>query len=403
MTDRVLPPVEGDPESVRALAHSLRSGAGRLAQVNGVLTGIRAGASWDSPAGEVFEAAVHGSPPVVDALIDRYAGAALALTTFADALELAQRHALAASGRHSDALEDLRRLEDQAVAVQADPVAADAVRRRQGEVMEQALDAERAHARARDDFRDADRHLARRLRALADDILDDPWHYSALAAADEGAQELAAMPPAARRTSVTAALGAAADVLGTAGQVGLLVLYGEGSWKQVGVDAGVRALGVGARGLKAGAVASSRATSDLDGRTRGHVGEELSTPRRLGTGVRDELHRARPNLARTLDPSGGPSRMVVPLPALEPMRSTKNLTSGQKAQVWRAHTMATARRRADEAFLDDWRAATAGGAGAQRMFVAGVTLERTLPKVKEAATAAGAPKPDEARRPATYP
>jgi hypothetical protein len=389
VTDRVLPPVEGDPESVRALAAGLRSGAARLAQVNGVLTGIKAGASWDSPAGEAFEAAVHRSPPVVDALIDRYAGAALALMTFADALEVAQQQARASSESHRDASLELRALEELAVTARTDPVAAEAVRRRQGEAMGRAMQAERRHARAWDEFRTADRLLARRLRALADDILDDPWHYSVLATADEGAQELAAMPPAARRTSVTAALGATADVVGAGSRVALLVLYGEGSWKQVGVDAGVRALGVGARGLKAGAVAGSRPTSDLDGRTRAHLGEELSPRQRLGTGVRDELHRTRPSLARTLDPSGGPSRMVVPLAALEPMRSTKNLTPGEKAQVWRAHTTAIARRRADEAFLDDWRAATAGGAGAQRMFVAGVTLERTLPKVRDAASDTG--------------
>lgn len=388
MIDRVLPPVEGDPESVRALARALRAGAARLAQVNAVLTGIKAGASWDSPAGEAFEAAVHRSPPVVDALVDRYAGAALALLTFADALEAAQHHALVASGRHSDALVDLRGLEEQAVAVQADPAAAEAVRRRQGEAMGRVMEAARLHARARDDFRDADRHLARRLRALADDVLDDPWHYSALATADEAAQELAAMPPAARRTSVTAALGAAADVVGAVSQVGLLVLYGEGNWKQVGVNVGARSLGAGARALRAGGLAGSRVTSDLADGGRVHVGDQLSTRQRLAAGARDELHRAQPGLARALDPRVGPSRMVVPLTALPPMPSTTHLPWGHKVQVWRAHGVAAARRRADEAFLDDWRAVTAGGAGAQRMFAAGVTLERSVPRVKDAAAAA---------------
>ena len=191
MTARVLAPVEGDPESVRVLAATLRAGAARLAQVNGVLTGLKAGASWDSPAGEVFEAAVHRSPPVIDALIDRYAGAALALVTFADALEPAQRRAQAASESHEAALIDLRRLEEAAVTAQADPVMAEAVRRRQGEAMERAVEAGHRHARAHDEAREANRHLARCLRALADDILDDPWHYSAFAAAAEASQELA--------------------------------------------------------------------------------------------------------------------------------------------------------------------------------------------------------------------
>ncbi|KGN41784.1 putative T7SS-secreted protein [Knoellia aerolata] len=388
MTGRVLAPVEGDPACVRELARALRSGAGRLAQVNGVLTRIKAGASWDSPAGEVFEAAVQQSPPVVDALIDRYAGAALALMTFADSLEAVQHRARAASESHQDALHEYRMLEELAVTVTADPVAAEAVRRRQGETMGRVMEAERRHARAWEDFRDADRYLARRLLALADDVLDDSWHYSAFARAEGFAEELAAVPPALRRTSVTAALGTVADVVGTASQVGLLVLYGEGSWKQVGINAGARTLGLGAHGLKGGALAGSRATSSLADARRGYVGESLTARERVVIGTRDELHRVHPRLARTLDGAVPPSRMVVPLDPLPVMPATTNLPLGRKAQVWRAQAGALARRRVDEAFLDDWRAATAGGAGARRMFVAGVTLEHAVPPARSAAAAA---------------
>jgi hypothetical protein len=309
--------------------------------------------------------------------------------TFADALETVQRQARASSEDHRSAWADLRVLEELAVAAQADPVAADGIRRRQGEAMGRVTEAERAHVRARDDFRTADRHLARRLRVLADDVLDDAWHYSAFAAGDRFGEELAAVPPVLRRTSVTAVLGARADAVGTASQVGLLVLYGEGSWKQVGVNAGTRVLGFGAKGLRTGALAGSRPTSSLADGRRGHVGDQLSPGQRFLIGSRDELHRTQPRLARALDISVPPSRMVVPLSPLPAMRATKDLPLGRKAQVWRAHATVVVRRRADEAFLDDWRAVTAGGAGAQRMFVAGVTLERAVPQARTAATVTG--------------
>lgn len=395
MTGRVLAPVEGDPEAVRGLARALRSGADRLAQVNGVLTGIKAGASWDSPAGEVFEAAVQQSPPVIDALIDRYAGAALALMTFADALETVQRQARASSEDHRSAWDDLRVLEELAVLARADPVAAEAVRRRQGEAMGRVMEAERAHARAWDDFRTADRHLARRLRALADDILDDAWHYSVFATGDRFGEELAAVPPALRRTSGTAVIGAAADAVGTASQVGLLVLYGEGSWKQLGVNTGARALGFGAQGIRTGALAGSRATSGLADGRRGYVGDELSTGQRFLVGTRDEIHRAQPRLARALDRPHPPSRLVVPRSPLPVMRATTDLPLGRKAQVWRAQAAAVVRRRADEAFLDDWRAATAGGRNAQVMFTAGTTLQHAVPRARSAVTGAVTEEPSE--------
>src|SRR5688572_10921170 len=59
--DRVLPPVEGSDEAVRALAATLTSGAARLSSIAAVLAGIRGGASWESPAGEAFGAAVRSS------------------------------------------------------------------------------------------------------------------------------------------------------------------------------------------------------------------------------------------------------------------------------------------------------------------------------------------------------
>lgn len=405
MIGRVLQPIEGDPDSVRALAATLTSGAARLASVNSVLVGIKAGASWDSPAGELFEAAVRESPPVIDALIDRYAGAAAALRSFAASLEEAQALARSASAARHEAHDEHRRLEECAVAAQADPVTSEQVRRRQGEAMARMMAAEQQHDRAWDAFTRADRHLAARLRTLADDILDDPWHYTAFAKADEMSQELSAIPPVARRASFVGVLAATGDAAGLASQVGLLMIYGEGSWKQLGINTGARVAGVGARGLRTGALAGSAPATRLSDGRRIQVGEKLSTTRRFVIGTREAIPSANPVLGRVLRGDGaiGSSRMAVPLDRLPAMPPTAGLPIAAKVQVWRARGVAAARRQAETAVLDDWRAATAGGRNAQMMFAAGSTLERVVPKAQAAATNAWVEKPVERARPVSAP
>lgn len=400
MIDRVLQPIEGDPDSVRALAATLTSGAARLSSVNAVLVGIKAGASWDSPAGELFEAAVQESPPVIDALIDRYAGAAAALRTFAAALEEAQAIADTASAARREAHDEHLRLEECAVAQQADPLTAEQLRHRLGDAVARMVAAEQRHRRAWDAFTLADQHLAARLRTLADDILDDPWHYTAFAKADEVSQELSVIPPVARKATFVGVLGATADVAGVVSQVGLLLIYGEGSWKRLGINAGAGVAGLGARGLRAGALAGSApATRLADGR-RIQVGEKLSTTRRFVIGTREVLASTSPRAGRGLrgDAAIGSSRLVVPLDRLPAMPATGGLPVAGKVQVWRSRAAAAARRQAEKVVLDDWRAATAGGRNAQAMFAAGSTLERAVPKAQSAATNTWVGSPDDRAR-----
>lgn len=384
MIGQTLPPIEGNPEAVRTLSRTLRSAAGRLTSINAVLVDIKAGASWDSPAGELFEAAVQQSPPVLDALIDRYAGAAVALMTFSDELEHAQSRATAARVRYESSTREYLHLEDLLVSVMGTPEQA-GVEERQRFEMRALLSAEDDHSAAWGSFTRADRQLARQLRHLADDILDDSAFYSSLAMMDEFSQEVACIPPVSRRIPVLGALSTAGEVAAGVSGVALLALYGEGSWKKLGANTVLSASGLGARGLKAGSLAGSRATSRLADRQRGYVGEKLSAKERFFIGTREELHRQFPKLSKAIDPHAPNSRMVVPLGKVPTMDSTKGMSLKQKAQVWRAQGAAIARHSADKVFLDNWRAASAGGSGAQRMFVAGSTLETAVPLLEEGA------------------
>jgi hypothetical protein len=399
---RTLAPIEGDAEAVRALARTLRGAAAKLTSMNAVLVGIKAGASWDSPAGELFEAAVQQSPPILDSLIDRYAGSAIALMTFADELEPAQARAKAAISRHQVSTREYLRLEDLLASVMGTPDQV-VVEDRQRHALQVMRSAEDDHAVAWESFTAADRHLAHRLRQVAHDLLDDSAFYSVLARLDEFSQEVSSVPPVSRRLPVLSALGTAGDLAGGVSGVALVLLYGEGSWKQVGVNVAASGTAMGAKGLKSGALAGSRPMSRLADGRRAYAGEQLSTRDRFLIGTREELHRKYPKMGRTVDGHLPESRLVVPLATVPAMLPTKGMPLGEKAKLWRAQARAVSQRQVDKVFLDDLRAASAGGANAQRMFVAGSTLERAVPKLKEGATDALVEKPEEKVRAPTYP
>lgn len=402
MIGQTLPPIEGDPESVRALSRSLRSGAAKLAAMNAVLVQIKAGASWSSPAGELFETAVQKSPPVLDALIDRYAGTALALLTFSEELEQAQVRDTAARARHAASTRAYFNLEDLVVAARGTPQEVE-LAQRQNHAMEALVCAERDHVSAWESFSRADHRLAQRLRQLADDILDDSGFYTVLATMDEFSQEVSSIPPVSRRLPVLGLIGTAGDVAGGVSGVALRVLYGEGSWKEVGVNAAARGAGLGAKGLTSGSLVGSRAASGLADGKRVYAGDRLSTKERFLIGTREELHKQHPKLGRRLDGSIPQSRMVVPLDNMPAMAPTKGLPLESKVQIWRSQARVVTRHQADQLVLDDLRAASAGGANARRMFIAGATLERSVPQLKKEANNLLVDKPEEKRTAPTYP
>lgn len=403
MIGSLLQPIEGNADSVRGLAASLTSGAAKLSAINAVLVNIKAGSDWDSPAGELFEQSVHESPPLLDALIDRYAGAALALRTFAGELGEAQARAQAAI--------DWKKAESSVYAALDEQMAArmdagepwDDLKQLQDQVLGNMNTADRDHARAWQQFETADRLLARRLRVLAEDLLDDSWHYTAVTKVLSVSQGVASVPAFTRALPILGQVVTAAAAVSSITEIGLLVFYGEGSWKQVGINGAANATGFGAKALKTGALAKAAPISRIVDGKRGYLGESMPTKERFLIGTREELHRKYPKLANTLDPHASPSRLVVPLDNLPTMAPTKGLPVKQQAQIWRAHATAVARRQADKAFFDQWKAVTAGGPNAQRMFVAGTTLEKVVPKARDAANGMVAAKPEEKASRPTYP
>ncbi|MDT0214739.1 hypothetical protein Q9R29_12670 [Rothia sp. ARF10] len=367
---RTLLPLPGHPERLRMLADALAGGAARLSAVNTVLLGLRAGVRWDSPSGHAFEAAVQGPPPVIAAVIERYAGASRALRTLADALEAAQDEVTRATSAHDEAWHrhDVF-MNRRGFAV--DPVEQQDLERAMNAEIAVIDDAERRHARAVEHHREADRSCTRALRALARDGIEDTTAYTAVVGAGTMSKPVAmvgGMLPG--RLKLVGVAGAAT---GTLSEVGLLVLWDEGSWKQVGKNALV-AVGTAAGSVMvAGSALGVRVAVERGQRVFTKVANP-STGSRLGAGARrtfdDWVNGWRRRLGLHVPPA--PPR-IVPRPV--PPSATLGQRIGHQAQ-----------RAVDDAFLDGWRVASASGPQAQRMFVAGMTL-RQGPKVVQRAAA----------------
>lgn len=373
---QALPPIEGNADSVRRLAAALSGGAARLSAINDVLVGIKAGASWDSPAGEAFETKVCESPPVIDALIHRYAGSAAAMRTFAEVLESAQARAVRAGEAYLRAWSDHQALEVQLDMHVDDPVARTDIERRQREALSRMQESEHAHASAWDDFREADRVLARRLRSLADDILDDSWHYTVFARGDEAAASMEAgfevgrdhipffdvvgtkVPGLSQALASTAAVGGVS-------RGALAVFYNEGSVREVAARAaaatGSRAGSVLLKGSVAGA-----GRRMMNGKRVVTSGPRMTATQRIRAGARAEWAESHEAFGRKVLPNGPvvPAKLSGALPLRERARQL-------------------ARNQIDKSFIGQWRLAATGGAGAKRMFVAGATLDKAMPQVEK--------------------
>lgn len=399
-----LVPLDGDPVAVRDLASKLTSGAGRLAEINAALASIKAGADWDSPAGEKFEVMVHESPPLLDGLIQRYATSAEVLRAFASDLETAQLQDSTARRRLADAVAEDRLLETLAAANTGNPEMTLQIQTQQREVADRVFEIRALHESATADFAEADLRLARRLRALADDSLEDSWHYRAVATVDETAASISSgisslgkvvpfgdvafgMVPGGSQVVVVTATATALS--GAA----LRIIYGEGSWKQVAANS-LGAVKVTGKTMQLAGVAGSNPVSKLVTRQRTYVGQKMSTTERLGQGARARLHESKPWLAKSLDPKGPLGRTHVPL--TEPkLGALKGLSAAEKAGRFGAYAKAKAVHTADVQFRDGFRAASAGGDNAKKLYVAGSVLEKAGPKLKSEANKALAEKPEE--------
>ncbi|MFW5474715.1 hypothetical protein ACOCJ5_15510 [Knoellia sp. CPCC 206450] len=361
---RTLLPLPGHPQRLRMLADALAGGAARLSAVNTVLLGLRAGVRWDSPSGHAFEAAVQAPPPVIAAVIERYAGASRALRTLADALETAQDEVARATHAHHEAW----RRHDLFLArrdVAVDPVERGDLERAMDSQVALVAEAERRHARAVEHHREADRSCARALRLLARDAIDDTTAYTAVVGAGTVSNRVAmvgGMLPGRLKL-----IGVAGAATGTLSDAFLLVLWDEGSWKEVGKDALV-AVGTAAGSVMVAGSALGVRVAVQGGRRVFTKVCNPSTGIRIGAGARTTFDDWVTGWRRRLgqDVAATPPR-IVPRP-LPPVPTVAQRV-GHRAQ-----------RAVDDAFLDGWRAASASGHGAQQMFVAGMTL-RQGPKV----------------------
>ncbi len=327
----VLVPVSGSAGSIRALASGLHDLAVAVGQVGAQVLDLRRMATWESPAGERFGAALALMPTALDQVRHRYLAAADALEEFAGhharAAEETERQAVTHRGAHDDVLA----IEDEITRAAMDPAGAARLPdlyARQRSAVARANAAEESFVRAWRAFEAAAEDCRTRLQAAAQDGIVDTGSYDALRSARSAAQSLttafgvAGMLPTPVKAFSTAAAGVGASVV-LGGDLLLLLGYGEGSWSTVLQRAGWNAAGRGAatmsRAAGIGAVKGVNGqwtgqrlrTSERVRRGRAALLEDLARQRSsLRTPVADR-HLYSPRLGGSKAPMIGPQQ---PLP-----------------------------------------------------------------------------------------
>ena len=375
----LLRPVEGSGEGVRRVADAVEATGRRLADAASTLTRLRAGAVWDGPAGEAFSQRMASAPTVLDRAADRFLGAARPMRELAAVLDDAQAVAQQAVDAHDEAWEWYRVLEERAVVLVGRGVAETspellAVRHAQQEQMAEVARAEARHAAALDGLRAADARCTAALRALADDDLVDPWLYRGLrttSSVGHGVGYLAMLP--ARVAPECAVAGLVGEGVGTLADGALLVGYGEGGWRELGVSAGAWALGATGQTMRRGATAGTVLRAD-----GGVAARTLTTQERLLAGAvttaRERVAAARARFAPL--PSGGTPSALVGGPAVR--------APGPRGLTGAAGGGPRAVRRRVASARTGLRMVGAGGPQTVRMYAAGVSLGaggRLLPHV----------------------
>jgi hypothetical protein len=356
---------------VEGVAAALRDEAQRIASAHELLLALRDTARWDGPAGEAFADRVRVLPPRLDAVCQRYAGAAAALRSFAAEFREAQREAdLATTLRERGALRRDRFGEAVALAESSqDPAELARVpllRQLMAQGAAEVVEGEERHLRAHERFARADRRCRDALQSLAAGSLADPWAYDAVkgvaAAADALASTaaVAGLVPVWRPVAGAVGLGAAGAGLLTRGAV--KVVYGEGTWAGLAGRAALAASGVGAGSLRQ----ASQARGLPSAAHQGPVG--FATPGDcLVAGARAHAHRSLP-WRRSPEP-GGPPHPAHPSPTapLHRPRSSPLLSPGQRARQVARQVV----RRQVAAARVEWQVAARSGDDARAMLLAG--------------------------------
>lgn len=344
MSAEELPLLPGDPDAVLDAAAQLSVTAERLAATSDALWDVRT-AGWASEAGYRFADAVGRVPAVLSAVARRYGEAAGVLRTYAEALEEAQRAAQTAGWRFESAKATVDAL-DVRLRSTTDESARYALEVQRAEWVP-GLDAARVgwHT-ARTRLDEADARCAARLRTLGRDGIADPALYRALHRTQTVGSGLATVGLYPTPwTAWAAGIGGAAA---TGATVGLRLVYGEGSWRSIGVQAGLTAGGAGARVLKASS-AVRRVVDD--------VPQPLTRGQRLGIGSKEQLWSKAP-WRMPLQPS--PVKEVPIHP--KPVGDLRTRTT-QRAR-W------AAKDAVQDKFVKDWRKATLSGQGGHELLLA---------------------------------
>lgn len=348
----------GDPELVLETAGQLAATGEQLGGVRDLLLRLST-AEWDSSAGRAFGRRLDAAPLVLAAVSRRYGEAALALRAYAVELDAAQRLSRDAAWRRASALDAIVAVERQRASTP------DEVQRRHLDALRDEhrasmVRAEQSWGTATTRFMVADARCAATLAALADDEIEDSWqyHWSHIASTSLGtASVLGGVPNP--WYGITAPLSVVAGALQTGVDIGIKIVYDEGSWKEIGVGLALSATAAGAGVLKAGA----RAGAPFIGPVRG-----LTAGERLSIGARERLWTNPPWRIRSASGQDVVRRLPLPGPrhAAEPTS-----LGGRAAQRARAGLDAAVERR----ILDDLRVATRNGPQALAFLGGSWTLE----------------------------
>lgn len=262
-----LEPITGDPDAVEGKAVQLRVMALRFHRANDVLTVLSTSAEWTGPAGSAFAERVRAMPTLLCSVAERFAQAAGALAEFAPGLRAAQRLCDRAIDDHGDQLRELDRLDAELVRARAsgDLSSVDRLMANRLACVLRIHDAERRHAAAVAAFDEADQCCAARLFRASHDALDDSFAYDLAT----GTARLAdGVSMRAGQFWWVPGVGEGAQGLALAGGVASTLLrsavkavYDDGSWKSIGVNAGLLSVAPIGRGLKAMGLARAGATA----------------------------------------------------------------------------------------------------------------------------------------------
>jgi phage gp46-like protein len=389
----ILQPLPGSPDGIRLLADRLTTTARRTAAITGVLARLRGGATWVSEAGEAFGARLGEVPPVMDAVSARLGGAAGPLRVLADAMEESQRVVEGAIRDDSDAQATYAALEDRAYALLSAGLGEDSpdvlvVRHLQREQIQVREVAQASHAAACESFREADRRCSATLRALSADALADSGLYRLSAGASTVGRDLASVGSVAAVVPQLKGVAFIGGAIGAVGDTALLVGYDEGSWSDLGKSTALAATGGAGGALKAAGTAGARRTASGVVVTR-----RLTAQQRLAVGVATQARAKRDAIRarfEALPERGTPSHLLDVLPR---RATTTPLWKISREQAV-ARVRSAAQAKADQAFLDGWRLASANGPQAQKMYAAGATLEVGT-TAAAAATNESEPRPGE--------